>query len=125
MGKGSGFNRKGAGKGFRPRPSVAPSQVKNFMQFQKVVQRVPVAARFNKVMSKGSPKGGSPNVDKLRITKELDKIRDVDVNRKVWVAGLGQNASWKKVQEHFKSIGKAKVALMSNGKACLAFNSAE
>merc|ERR1711881_806776 len=40
-------------------------------------------------------------------------------------AGLDEKTSWKKVREHFKDVGKPKVALMNKGRACVAFDTAE
>merc|ERR1712046_451304 len=72
---------------------------------------------------KGQGKGGGkPKVE----DKHLAKLREIDSERKGWISGLGKNfTSWKKLREHFTSVGKPKVALMPKGRACVAFESAE
>lgn len=57
--------------------------------------------------------------------KELDKLQELDASLKVWVGGLEEGTSWKKVRDHFKDVGKTKVALMNKGKACIAFETAD
>merc|ERR1712007_140199 len=69
----------------------------------------------------GKGKGGREKVPNL----ELEKLQKIDAELKVWIAGLDEKTSWKKVREHFKDVGKPKVALMNKGRACVAFDTAE
>merc|ERR1711957_472642 len=91
----------------------------------KVLQRMPVKKLNGKAKGFAQKVAIKKGKGKVKVAnKELDKLQPLDASVKVWVAGLDENVSWKKVAEHFKEIGKAKVALMKSGKACVAFATA-
>jgi len=96
------------------------------MASQKLAGRAGGRARSGQrvvVGGRASGKAGGKGGGKAKVAnKELDKLQELDASLKVWIGGLDEKTSWKKVQEHFKDIGKAKVALMKGGKACIAFS---
>jgi len=142
---------KGKGKGGSVQQVVQKTHVKKGKGkakgfAQKVMQHGKGKGRVQQVVQKmhvkkgkGKAKGGFAQkvVQKMAIKKgkgkgkgkvaneQLDKLQPLDASVKIWVAGLDENVSWKKVAQHFKEIGKAKVALMKSGKACVAFETAD
>jgi len=87
-------------------------------------KRMPPPVVYRPQISKGKGKGNGKGIERPD-KKFLDQLQDIDASLKVWVGGLDEKMSWKSVTTHFKEIGKAKVALMAKGKACLAFKTAD
>jgi len=77
---------------------------------------------------KGSGKGGKALTDQqIKAKAGLDKLGKIEAERKVWVGGLGEDVTRRKLEEHFKSgsCKPSQMELMSKGTACLAFKDAE
>ena len=79
-----------------------------------------------------------PQGSRLRIRKTLwltpsakrvcgrDVIKTFDVSQKVWVGGLTDDATWKKLQELADTVGKSKwVEILGKGQACVCYGTAE
>eukprot|EP00928_Gymnodinium_smaydae_P073410 TRINITY_DN56617_c0_g1_i1.p1 TRINITY_DN56617_c0_g1~~TRINITY_DN56617_c0_g1_i1.p1 ORF type:complete len:386 (-),score=105.75 TRINITY_DN56617_c0_g1_i1:199-1284(-) len=133
----AGFAAKIAGKG-------APSKFQG-----KGNSRVPVISKFSgnaKGGAKGNGKANSnlraqvmaninakkgmkckvapaaPEIDKAR----LDKVQKIDPSCKVWIGGLNQTTSWKKLEGLFKDVVKpTNTVLMRKGTAVVSFKTAE
>jgi len=80
-----------------------------------------MAKGFGKGFGKGGA-GRAPN-------KNMDKLGKMDADRKVWVGGLDKDkdASWKKLDAHFKELDckPSLVEIMKKGTACLGFKTAD
>eukprot|EP00928_Gymnodinium_smaydae_P062248 TRINITY_DN46156_c0_g1_i1.p1 TRINITY_DN46156_c0_g1~~TRINITY_DN46156_c0_g1_i1.p1 ORF type:complete len:322 (-),score=104.43 TRINITY_DN46156_c0_g1_i1:164-1129(-) len=82
-----------------------------------------------KVISKFSGKGGGKNgaaAAQLDNKKWLDKVQKVDPSCKVWIGGLNQSTTWKKLEALFKDVVKpATTVIMKKGTAVMSFKTAE
>jgi RNA recognition motif-containing protein len=66
---------------------------------------------------KGKGKGASKS-------PKMDKLGKMDAAVKVWVGGLAETTTWKKLEKHFEDVVKAKLTeIMGKGRACVAFAS--
>lgn len=61
-------------------------------------------------------------------SKFMDKLGKIEADRKVWVGGLAKGVTWKELEKHFEESGATKpkvTEIMSKGKGCCAFKTAE
>lgn len=57
---------------------------------------------------------------------KMDKLGKIDAGLKVWVGGLPEGVTWKKLEAHFADVVQAKLTeIMGKGRACCAFESEE
>lgn len=72
----------------------------------------------------GKQKGGKDE----KWNKAMDRLNKIEVEKKVWVGGLSEGTTWKKLEKHFEETcgTKPKISeIMPKGKGCCAFSSAD
>lgn len=111
-GGGKGFGKHGGSGGWVFVPMGAPT---------------PRLGGMARGFGKGVGKGGIGKGAGRAPNKNMDKLGKMDADRKVWVGGLENDASWKKLDAHFKELDckPSLVEIMKKGTACLGFKTAD
>jgi len=78
--------------------------------------------KFSAPVSKFSGKQGP------KWSPSMDKLKKIEADKKVWIGGLSESTTWKKLEKHFQETcgTKPKISeVMGKGKGCCAFGSSD